>query len=87
MSILLPAPKNIPDPEEHLESGSSSSESSDNEDQTWDDWVSDSEPQQECPSLFDDKILPSAEEALRYDSDTYGFNVDSICSELGMYLR
>ncbi|KAH6912597.1 arginine N-methyltransferase 3 [Coprinopsis sp. MPI-PUGE-AT-0042] len=84
MSIHLPAPKNIPDPEEHLESGSSNSESSDNEDQTWDDWVSDSEAQRECPSLFEDKTLPSAEDALKYDSETHGFNIDSMCSKLAL---
>ena len=85
MSIRLPAPQNIPDPDELLESGSSCSESSDEEeeDQTWDDWVSDSEAQRECPSLFEDKTLPSAEEALRYDSETHGFSLNSVCSKLG----
>ncbi|KAG2009785.1 arginine N-methyltransferase 3 [Coprinopsis cinerea AmutBmut pab1-1] len=83
MSVRLPAPANIPDPDDHYESGSSSSESEDDNDQNWDDWVSDSEAV-ECPSLFEDKVLPSADEALKHDTTTHGFNLNEVCTKLNL---
>jgi protein arginine N-methyltransferase 3 len=84
MSIRLPRPQTIPDPEEAIESGSSSSESEgDEEDQNWDDWVSDSNEQQECRSLFDEAVLPSVEAAIKHDISTHSFDINDLSSKLG----
>ncbi|KAJ2919153.1 hypothetical protein MD484_g1262, partial [Candolleomyces efflorescens] len=83
MSIRLPRPQTIPDPEETLESGSSSSESEGDEDQNWDDWVSDSNEQQECRSLFDEAVLPSVEAAVKHDISTHSFDINEFSSKLG----
>ncbi|KAF6755854.1 arginine N-methyltransferase 3 [Ephemerocybe angulata] len=83
-SIRLPPPQTIPDPEEERESSSSGSESSDDDDQNWDDWVSDSNEQQECRSLFDEKVLGSVEAAISHDSSTHGFDVNQVSSKLGL---
>lgn len=77
MSLHLPASSTSLDPDTHSDSESSSSEE---DDQTWDDWLSDSVP---CQSLFNpDKKLSSAEEALAYDNATYGFDLNQICSRI-----
>lgn len=60
-----------------------SSSTGDDDDQNWDDWGSDSHEKQECPSLFDDAKLPSAAEALAYDKEKFGFDLDQVCSVLG----
>ena len=83
MSIRLPRPQTIPDPEETIESGSSSSESEGDEDQNWDDWVSDSNEQQECRSLFDEAVLPSVEAAVKHDISTHSFDINEFSSKLG----
>ncbi|TFK27687.1 arginine N-methyltransferase 3 [Coprinopsis marcescibilis] len=84
MSVHLPPPKSIQDPEEYIESDSSSSESSGEEEETWDDWVSDSNDKQECPSLFDSQVLSSAEEAVKHDVQTHGFDLNAVCSKLAL---
>ncbi|EKM79179.1 hypothetical protein AGABI1DRAFT_74001 [Agaricus bisporus var. burnettii JB137-S8] len=61
-----------------------SSSTGDDDDQNWDDWGSDSHEKQECPSLFDDAKLPSAAEALTYDKEKFGFDLDQVCSVLGL---
>jgi len=81
MSVRLPAPAHISDPIDNDDSGPSESES-DDDDQTWDDWVSDSNVQQQCKSLFCDKVLPSVEAALAYDKETYHFSLDEACKRL-----
>ena len=63
----------------HVEDESSSSE---DEDDTWEDWVSDSFEKQPCKSLFDDVILPSASEALEHDKKTHGFDLVEAYSKL-----
>lgn len=83
MSIRLPPPHTIPDPEEAIESASSSSESED-EDQNWDDWVSDSNQQQECRSLFDETLLPSVDAAISHDVSTHSFDINEVSSKLGL---
>ena len=83
MSIRLPPPHAIPDPDESLEAGSSSSESEgDEEDQNWDDWVSDSN-QQQCRSLFDETLLPSVDAAVKHDISIHSFDINETSSKLG----
>lgn len=69
----------LPSSEERDQSDSSSED----EDETWDDWVSDSMAKQPCKSLFDEKILPSVAEALAYDNSTHGFDLELKSSSLG----
>ena len=60
----------------------SSSEDSDN-DQNYDDWVSASgDPQ--AKSLFEERVLENIAEALTYDRDTHGFDLDVFSKRLGM---
>ncbi|EIW81556.1 S-adenosyl-L-methionine-dependent methyltransferase [Coniophora puteana RWD-64-598 SS2] len=54
------------------------------EDNNFDDWVSDQMEAQPCRSLFEDKTLPSAGEALKYDEETYGFGLDAVCEKLAL---
>lgn len=82
MSIRLPPPASVSDPISDSESHSSSSESDDDDDQTWDDWVSDSNAQQQCKSLFEDKVFPSVEAALAYDKEAHQFSLEDICTAL-----
>lgn len=63
----------------------SSSSTGGDDDQDWDDWVSDSVEKQECPSLFDNTMLPSAVEAIAYDREKHGFDLDHVCSQLREY--
>lgn len=83
MSIRLPAPPDVTEPDSDIETGSSSSEDDDN-DENWDEWMSDSITQQECRSLFEKKSLPSAEEALKYDKQTHGFDLTETCGKLSL---
>lgn len=87
MSIHLPPQGVIQGPEEHIDSGSCLSSSDDDEDQndpkTWDDWVSDSQENRECYSLFEDKKLPSVAKSLEYDGQTHGFYLDRVSNKLG----
>jgi protein arginine N-methyltransferase 3 len=55
--------------------------SSDEDDQTWDEWASDSVAAK-TSSLFEDKQFPSVAEALEYDKATYGFDLNETCSRL-----
>ncbi|EPT00251.1 hypothetical protein FOMPIDRAFT_1023851 [Fomitopsis schrenkii] len=65
--------------------GSQSSESEDEQDLTWEDWVSDSLENRPCKSLFDqDKTFPSVPEALNHDKSTHGVDLDAICSKLSL---
>ncbi|CAA7261550.1 unnamed protein product [Cyclocybe aegerita] len=80
MSVRLPAPPKFTGP---IGDPESDPETSDN-DQAWDDWVSDSNGRQECKSLFDDMVLPSVEDALEYDKKTHNFRLDEICTKLSL---
>ncbi|KAJ6584357.1 S-adenosyl-L-methionine-dependent methyltransferase [Mycena capillaripes] len=82
MSVHL-ARSTVPEDESGSEEGTASS-SEDNEEETWDDWVSDSMEQRPCRSLFEDKILPSVEEALAYDKKAHGFDLDALCGRLSL---
>ncbi|EIM86222.1 S-adenosyl-L-methionine-dependent methyltransferase [Stereum hirsutum FP-91666 SS1] len=39
---------------------------------------------QPCQSLFEDKTLPSVSEALEYDKNTHGFDLNALCSKLAL---
>jgi len=60
---------------------SSSDESDD--DQNYDDWVSASgDPR--AKSLFEERELANIADALKYDCDTYGFDLNAFSTQLGM---
>ena len=60
----------------------SSSDASD-DDQTYDDWVSTSgDPP--AHSLFEARELENIAEALKYDRDTYAFDLGTFSKQLGM---
>lgn len=80
MSVRLPPPAS----HSAGESGTDSSSESDN-DQTWDDWVSDSAPQN-CKSLFDDKVFPTVDAVSQYDKETHQFDLADVCKTLCMYI-
>ncbi|KAJ6554983.1 protein arginine N-methyltransferase [Mycena vulgaris] len=83
MSVHLPPPSSIPE-DDRSEDGTLSSAEDDDAEETWDDWVSDSMQQRPCRSLFDEKDLPSVEDALVYDKDTHGFDLDAFCARLSL---
>jgi len=68
-------------------SDSVSSSTGEDDDQNWDDWASDSFQTQECPSLFDKSNFPSASEAIVYDREKYGFDLNTVCSRLSKSRR
>ena len=81
MSLKLPATHIEPPPaDEHEVQDESSSDEDD--DQAWDDWVSDSLEKRPCKSLFEDKTFDSVQEALAYDETTHGFSLKDISSRL-----
>ena len=67
--------------EENLPESDSASSSEDEEDQTWDDWASDS-GKQTCKSLFDDQSFASVAEALTYDKKQHGYDLEQAISQL-----
>ena len=79
MNTKLPLPSSL---ERSAGSDSVSSSTGEDDDQNWDDWESDSFQKQECPSLFDKSSLPSASEAIIYDREKYGFDLNTVCSKL-----
>ncbi|KAJ7465038.1 protein arginine N-methyltransferase [Mycena latifolia] len=81
MSVRLPPRSSVPE-EDGSEDGTPSSAEDDDEEETWDDWISDSMQQRPCRSLFDEKDLPSVGEALAYDRNTHGFDLDVFCGRL-----
>jgi len=80
MSVHLPPRSSIP--EDDSDDGTLSSVEDEEEEETWDDWVSDSMEQRPCRSLFDEKVLPSVEAAIAYDKNTHGFDLDAFCAGL-----
>jgi protein arginine N-methyltransferase 3 len=83
MSLHLPATSL-----DLIEAGSESGSESDENDveQAWSDWVSDSANARQCKSLFEDKLLASATEALDYDKRTHGFDLNTFCGEKGFQI-
>ncbi|KAK0244548.1 S-adenosyl-L-methionine-dependent methyltransferase [Armillaria nabsnona] len=78
MSLRLPVADVIDE-----DGPSQSSSDEDDEDETWDDWVSDS-ARQPCRSLFEEKSFPSVEEALKYDNATHSFDLNGTCAKLSL---
>jgi protein arginine N-methyltransferase 3 len=85
MSLHLPHPPDDYSKDEDTESLSGSSDQED-DDQNWDDWVSDSFAKQSCKSLFDEKTFLSVEDVLRYDQSNYAFDLRDTCSSLCSHL-
>jgi type I protein arginine methyltransferase len=85
MSIHLPVPDNISVPYSDPIESSDSSEDEDKE-ETWDDWVSDSNTRQGCKSLFDEKILSCVEDAVTYDRENYKVDINELCKRLCKFL-
>ncbi|KAH9891894.1 protein arginine N-methyltransferase [Cubamyces lactineus] len=85
MSLKLPATHLEPPPaDEHDIQDESSSDEDD--DQAWDDWVSDSLEKRPCKSLFEDRTFDSVQEALAYDETTHGFSLKDVSSRLSLDL-
>ncbi|KAF9568765.1 arginine N-methyltransferase 3 [Agrocybe pediades] len=84
MTVHLPPPTNFDQEISDDASTSASSDTEDDNDQTWDNWASDSNQQQETKSLFDEKVLPSVESALAYDKETHDFSLDDFCKKLSL---
>jgi len=64
---------------------SDSSEST-SEEETWDDWVSDSATRVATKSLFDDQVFASVTEALEHDKEAHGFALEEVCKKLCTHL-
>ncbi|KAI8986156.1 S-adenosyl-L-methionine-dependent methyltransferase [Trametes punicea] len=73
---------NPPPVDEHDVPNLSSSDEDD--DQTWDDWVSDSFERRPCKSLFEDRTFESVQEALAYDEAAHGFSLKEVASRLAL---
>lgn len=56
------------------------------EDNNFEDWVSDQDQSQSCRSLFEDKSFPSANAALLYDKTAHNFDLSSTYAKLSAYL-
>ena len=80
MSFHLPPPENVSVPNSDIENSSASSE--DEEEETWDGWVSDPNTRQGCKSLFDDKILSCVDDAVTYDRENYKVDIIELCKRL-----
>ncbi|KLO06976.1 S-adenosyl-L-methionine-dependent methyltransferase [Schizopora paradoxa] len=63
-------------------SSDESSSTGDEDEEGWDDWGSDPEQKQPCPSLFDGTSLPSATEVLKHDKEKHGFDLEGTCKRL-----
>lgn len=78
MSIRFAAlPHTQDDADDRTTSSSSDSEDYAEEDNNFEDWISDQGQLQPCRSLFDDKTFPTAAETLAYDKATHGFDLDA----------
>ncbi|KZT28706.1 S-adenosyl-L-methionine-dependent methyltransferase [Neolentinus lepideus HHB14362 ss-1] len=84
MSVRLPPSALAQQPRNEDRESEGSELAEDEEDNNFDDWVSDSVDRQPCKSLFEDKILPSVTEALEYDRKTHNFDLNAMCSRLSL---
>ena len=76
-------PEEGSDPENRSDRQDASSSEEEDEDLTWDDWVSDSFSKRPCKSLFENKTFDTVPEALAYDETTHGFSLRTITERLG----
>ncbi|KAH8104934.1 S-adenosyl-L-methionine-dependent methyltransferase [Phellopilus nigrolimitatus] len=65
------------------DSGDSSS-TGDDDDENWDDWVSDSQNKRPCLSLFDGSEQSSAAAALAYDKEKFSVDLQALIERLGL---
>ena len=65
-------------------SGSNSASGSDDDDEAYSDWVSDTQ-KVPCRSLFDGSTFPTVQEVLSYDKTKHGFDLEAVCKSLGAY--
>lgn len=63
---------------------SDDSSEEDDDDDDWNDWVSDSETQHPCLSLFDGSLHPSVEAILKYDTEKFNVNINELTSRLSL---
>ncbi|PAV16987.1 S-adenosyl-L-methionine-dependent methyltransferase [Pyrrhoderma noxium] len=63
---------------------SDDSSEEDDDDDDWNDWVSDSETQHPCLSLFDGSLHPSVEAVLEYDTEKFNVNINELTSRLSL---
>ena len=83
MSFRLPS-QHIEDLPPHEDEASvSCSSSDDEEDQTWDDWVSDSMSNRPCKSLFEEKDFSTVGAAVEHDKTVHNFDLEQLCARLG----
>lgn len=84
MAFRLPS-QHIEDqlPREDGEGSVSSSDDDNAEEETWEDWVSDSLLHRPCKSLFDDQEFPSVDAAIEHDKTAHNFNLEQQCARLG----
>ena len=75
-------PEEGSDPEYRDTHPEESSSEDEDEDLTWDDWVSDSLSKHPCKSLFENKTFDTVQEALAFDENTHGFSLKAITARL-----
>ena len=81
--ILEPEHHSDPERGENHPETSSSEDEEDDEDLTWEDWVSDSLAKRPCKSLFENRTFDTVQEAQLYDETTNGFSLKAISERLG----
>ena len=80
--MSLKVPQQPPPVEDGSDIDDSDSSESTSEEETWDDWVSDSAVRVATKSLFDDQVFPSVTEALEHDKSVHGFALEEVCRKL-----
>jgi len=80
MSIRFAAPPRVDNTDE--QSTGSNSDDYPEEDNNFDDWVSDQELSRPCQSLFEDRSFPTADAALNYDESVHAFSLTETCTKL-----
>jgi hypothetical protein len=82
-----PPPPSGSNPNADQADGSSDEDDDDDDDEeeeTWSDWNEDGESEaKKCKSLFDDTVLGSKEECVRYDRDKWGVDLGELVKALG----
>jgi len=82
MSIRFAAvPQSQDDADDRATSSNSGSEDYAEEDNNFEDWISDQGQLQACRSLFEDKTFATAAEALTHDRSTHGFDLDAVSEQ------
>lgn len=85
MSIRFAAPPrtDATDDDDRLsQSTGSNTDDYSEEDNNFDDWVSDQEHSRPCQSLFDDRSFPTADAALKHDESVHAFSLAETCTKL-----